>query len=73
MPFFLHMLDFKNTFNFSQATLIKPIPCWNSSLFESVIISHSNNAIKQCPGFLHISLCQANIILQENNIEIDNG
>ena len=68
------MLDFKHTFNFSQATLIKPILCRNSChLFESTIILHSNHTIKQHLGFFHISPCLTNIILQENNNKIDNG
>ena len=74
MPFFPHMLDFKDTFNFSQATLIKPIHCKKSNrLLESTIISHSKHIIKQRHDFNQISLYLADIILHEINIEIEKG
>ena len=64
------MLDFKHTFNFPQATLIKPIYCKNSSrLLESAVISQSKD-IKQWATFYQISPNQTDIILRENNIEI---
>ena len=46
MFFFSHMLDFKHTFNFSQATLIKPIQCKNfRQLLESSVISLSKHIL----------------------------
>ena len=66
---FSHMLDLKHTFNFSQATLVKPIHCIQQ---ESAVNSQCNH-IKQRPGFYQISSYLADIILQENYIKIENG
>ena len=63
------MLYFKHTFNFSKATLIKPIHCKKSRrLLVSAVISQSKH-VKQRAGFYPISLYLADIILRENNIE----
>ena len=57
-------LDFKHTFNFSQATLIKFVHFRKShQLLEYAIIFHSNHTIKHCPGFFHFSPNLADIIL----------
>ena len=64
-PFSL-MLDFNYTFNFSQATFIKPIHGKKSyRLLESAVISKTNH-IKQLAGFNQISPYSADIILHEN-------
>ena len=55
------MLDVKHTFNFSHATLIKPMHCKKLS----------SKHIKQA-GTYHISPNLADIILGNNNIEIEN-
>ena len=69
---FSHMLELKHTFNFSQATLIKPINCKKSrTLLESVVISKTNH-IKWHPGFNQMSPYMMNIILNENKIKIEN-
>ena len=70
---FSHMVELKHTFNFSKATLIKPIH-WKTPwrLLESAVISKTNH-IKQRPGFYQISSFLANIILNENKIKIKNG
>ena len=52
------MLDPKHTFNFSQATIIKPIHCK-----KSAVIFVRN----------HISPYLANIIQHEHNIKIEKG
>ena len=70
---FSHMLELKHTFNFSQTTLIKPIPSKTSwRLLEFAVISKTNH-IKQHPGFYQILPHLANIILNENKIKIENG
>ena len=67
---FSHMLELKHTFNFSQATLIKPIQCKKyQRLLESAVISKTNH-IKQRPGFYQISPYLANMILSENKIKV---
>ena len=69
-PFFPLMLEIKHTFNFSQATLNKPIHCKKShKLLESAIIFKTNH-MRQRPEFYQISTYLANIILHENNIKI---
>ena len=69
---FSHMLELKHAFNFSQATLIKPIHFKKSQrLLESVVISKTNY-IKEHLGFYQISPYLANIILNENRIKIEN-
>ena len=61
------MLDLKDTFNFSQAALMKPLHCKNSHwLPESAFISQFN-PFKQQSGFYQISPYLADIILRENN------
>ena len=68
------MLDFKHTFDLSQATLIKRLHCKKSRrLLESAIISHSKRIIKQRSGFDQISPYFADIILRANNIVNENG
>ena len=72
MPF-SPMLDLNYTFNFPQATLIKPIHRQKScSLLEFAIISKTNH-IKQRPRFYQVSPYFADIILHEKNIKIENG
>ena len=64
--------DFKQTFNFSQANLIKSIHSRKSRcLLESATISHSSHAIKQHPSIFHILPFLVNIILWKNDSEID--
>ena len=67
------MLELKQTFNFSQATLITPIHCKKKPcrLLESAIISKTNDK-KQRRGFYQISP-NADIMLRVNNIRIENG
>ena len=66
------MLDLKHTFNFSQATLIKPIHCKKiCRLLESTVFSKIKH-IKQRPRFFQI-LPYLDIILHENNLKIENG
>ena len=69
------ILELKHTSNFSQTALIKPIHYKKyRRLLESVVISKTNHIYKR-PGFLkfsQISPYQANIILHENNIKIEN-
>ena len=68
------MLDFKHTFNFFQATLIKAVDRKKSSQqLESASISHFKHIIKPCFGFYQISSDLADIILHGNNREIKNG
>ena len=69
------MIDLKQPFNFSQATLIKPIHCKKKKkrrLLESAVISKTNH-VKQRPSFYKISPDLADIILHEDNIKIENG
>ena len=72
MPF-SSMLNLKHNFNFSQATLIKPIHGKNSHrLLEFAVISMSNH-IPQRIECHQISPYLANIILYENDMKIENG
>ena len=65
LKLFSSTLELKYTFNFSQATLIKPIHCKKSQrLLESAVISETNH-IKQCSGFYQILPYLANIILKK--------
>ena len=58
--------ELKHIFNFSEATLIKPIPCKKSRwLLESAVISKANY-IWQHPGFYQILPYLANIINHES-------
>ena len=71
--FFYNILDLKQTFNFPQATQIKPINCKISPrLLQSAAISKTKY-IQQRPRFNQIPSFLADIMLHENNIEIENG
>ena len=60
--FFSHMLELKLTFNFSQATLLKPIHCKKSCrLLESAVISKTKHIIQRT-GFYQIPLYLEKII-----------
>ena len=70
---FLNPTGCEHTFDFSQASLIKPTHCKKSRrLLESQVISQFKH-IKLQPGFYQILPDSTNIILRKNNIPIENG
>ena len=63
------MLELKNTFDFSQVTLSKPIQCKTSWILPEAMVIAKTNDIKQHPCFYQISPQLVNIILNENKID----